>query len=209
MPLKNEHLQTPPTLFSRCARVWQADEHTKRSFTWHAPASNHQPFSTVGLLFFFWDCRYACCHDNQKRAPMSALLNNYSFCGFVRQWWLGVLTGTWVSPPPPDQRATVKACLDDHSAGLRAFFWVFMLLWVVRTLTQLVECGGHIVQYGDSPVSRDIVLCLWYKEKKKKIHVVMMRCNNFFFFSKDLKRPCVGLWNSLVSRESDASPWCY
>lgn len=112
-------------------------------------------------------------------------------------------------PPPPDQRATVKACLDDHSAGLRAFFWVFMLLWVVRTLTQLVECGGHIVQYGDSPVSRDIVLCLWYKEKKKKIHVVMMRCNNFFFFSKDLKRPCVGLWNSLVSRESDASPWCY
>lgn len=88
VPLKNKHLQTLPTLFSRCARVWQADEHTKRSFTWHAPASNHQPFSTVGLLFF-WDCRYACCHDNQKRAPMSALLNSYSFCGFVRQWWLG------------------------------------------------------------------------------------------------------------------------
>ena len=114
----------------------------------------------------------------------------------------GVLTGIWVSPP--DQRATVKACLDDHSAGLRAFFWVFMLLWVVRTLTQLVECG-HTVQYGDSPVSRDIVLCLWYKEKK--IHVVMMRYNNFF--PKDPKRPCVGLWNSLVSRESDASSWCY
>ena len=122
VPLKNEHLQTPPTLFSRCARVWQADEHTKRSFTWHAPASNHQPFSTVGLLFFFWDCRYACCHDNQKRAPMSALLNNYSFCGFVRQWWLGVLTRIWV---PPGSKGNGESLLRWPLCGAAGLFLGF------------------------------------------------------------------------------------
>lgn len=70
---------------------------------------------------------------------------------------------------PPDQRATVKACPDDHSAGLRAFFWGFMLLWVVRTLTQLVECRG-----GGGTLSSTVIaqlaetLCFACDIKKKK-----------------------------------------
>lgn len=164
MPLKNKHLQTPrPYLagahvFDRQMSILNAASHGTH------PPQTISPFPPLAFFFFFFFgtvvTLVVMTTKNGPRCQHSWTTTHFVFLSGSGDW--GCLQESGF---PPDQRATVKAYLDDHSAGLLAFFWGFMLLWVVRTLTQLVECGGHTVQYGDSPVSRDIVLCLWYKKK--------------------------------------------